>query len=261
MLKKLLKHEFYATGKTLIPIYAITLIIALVNRVTSNIQSFRGPLKILQVLVMFAYGISIIATLFVTFVFIILRFYKNLMTDEGYLMFTLPVKPAQLINSKLIVSIIWTIVSTVITVCAFLILFISPERMSTIREAWNSIIVTLRSAFGDKFVLFTTELILIMFISLIQQILLIYVSIAAGSLFSGHRILGAFASYIAINTVMQIITTVLMFVWMRLMSSSIEELDAVPQLIFPFVLVTSIVLAVIYYLGTYYIFSRKLNLE
>ena len=42
-----------------------------------------------------------------TVVLMILRFYRNLMTDEGYLMFTLPVSTTELIFSKLIVSIVW----------------------------------------------------------------------------------------------------------------------------------------------------------
>ena len=42
------------------------------------------------------------------------RFYKNLMTDEGYLMFTLPVSRSQLIWSKLIVSMAWGILSAVL---------------------------------------------------------------------------------------------------------------------------------------------------
>lgn len=42
-----------------------------------------------------------------TIVLMVLRFYRNLMTDEGYLMFTLPVSTTELIFSKLIVSVVW----------------------------------------------------------------------------------------------------------------------------------------------------------
>ena len=38
------------------------------------------------------YGMVIIAAFVITLIVIIQRFYKNLLTDEGYLMFTLPVK-------------------------------------------------------------------------------------------------------------------------------------------------------------------------
>ena len=39
-------------------------------------------------------------------ILIFVRFYKNFFTDEGYLTFTLPVRRSQLINSKLIMSIL-----------------------------------------------------------------------------------------------------------------------------------------------------------
>lgn len=37
----------------------------------------------------------------------VVRFRNNLMTDEGYLMFTLPVSVHQLLWSKLLVSMLW----------------------------------------------------------------------------------------------------------------------------------------------------------
>ena len=39
----------------------------------------------------------------------VVRFRNNLMTDEGYLMFTLPVSVHQLLWSKLLVSMLWFI--------------------------------------------------------------------------------------------------------------------------------------------------------
>ena len=92
MLKKLTKHELYATGRIFLPIYAIMLLLSLINRVLFGIDNISRPLNTLRGFMVAAYVISIIATLVVTFVIMILRFYRNLMSDEGYLMFTLPVK-------------------------------------------------------------------------------------------------------------------------------------------------------------------------
>lgn len=261
MLRKLIKHELYATGKTLLPLYGITILISLLNRILSNVQSFKGPLKLIQAFANVAFGISIVATLFVTFVIIILRFYKNLMTDEGYLMFTLPAKPIQLINSKFIVSLLWFVISVVIAVSALLILFITPERMNFISTTWRNIISVLKSSFGDNYILLIIEFILMIILIVIQQILLIYVSIAVGNLFTGHRVLGSFASYFGITTVVQIVLTLLMLIWVKIMGSSIEELDAMPQKIFPFSIIVMLILSTLYYFGTNYIFSKKLNLE
>ena len=55
----------------------------------------------------FVFSLALIAAVVTTVVLMILRFYRNLMTDEGYLMFTLPVSTTELICSKLIVSVVW----------------------------------------------------------------------------------------------------------------------------------------------------------
>lgn len=261
MLRKLLKHELIATGKILLPIYGITLILALVNRILINIDIYAGVFDIIRGFIMLAYGLSIAATLIVTYVIIILRFYKNLMSEEGYLMFTLPVKPAQLINSKLIASILWTIVSVIIVCSSLLILLGNPDRIENLKLLLSSVITPLKLAYRNQYGLLIAELIILIFASLIQQILLIYVSIAIGHLFSGHRVLGSFASYIAINTIMQAIVTFILFIWVYLSGSTFETLEAVPQIVFPFSIIVSLVFSTLYYLTANYIFNRKLNLE
>jgi hypothetical protein len=210
---------------------------------------------------MAAYGISILATLAVTFVIMILRFYKNLMADEGYLMFTLPVKPTQLINAKLIVSLFWNIVSIIVVGASLLIIFATSERMGVLREYLNFSLISLKANFGNQYILLIAEFLLMIFISLIQQILLIYVSIAIGNLFGGHKVLGSFASYIAISTIMQIAVTLILVIWAFLAGSSFEALEAIPQMVFPFSIIISIIFNASFYFITNYIFNRKLNLE
>jgi hypothetical protein len=64
-----------------------------------------------------------------TLIVLIQRFYKNLLGDEGYLMFTLPVQSWSHILSKLAVSMLWTVVSGGVALCS--ILFISSNNIST----------------------------------------------------------------------------------------------------------------------------------
>ena len=100
MLSKLMKYEFKATGRTLLPLYGALLGFALINRIL-----FRGSLdetinetfgtigNIANFISVFAYGCTMAAVFVVTFFVIVQRFYKNILGDEGYLMNTLPVKP------------------------------------------------------------------------------------------------------------------------------------------------------------------------
>ena len=86
-----------------LPVYLAILLFALINRVINPFDkvsdgvsvtvegfSFINMMRMASIVVYFA---LIVATIAMTFVIIIQRFYKNLLGDEGYLMFTLPVKP------------------------------------------------------------------------------------------------------------------------------------------------------------------------
>lgn len=109
MLGKLLKHEFRATGRTMLPVYAA--IVALTVLANISIRFMQATdlvfLRILFGLIIAAFVIGVIAVVVLTAVITILRFYRNLLKDEGYLMHTLPVTVHGLIGSKLIVSLVW----------------------------------------------------------------------------------------------------------------------------------------------------------
>lgn len=109
MLGKLLKQDFRATARIILPVYAavpvLGLFTGLITRLCENQNGFL--IRAIGALVSFVFSLSLIAAVVTTVVLMILRFYRNLMTDEGYLMFTLPVSTTELIFSKLIVSIVW----------------------------------------------------------------------------------------------------------------------------------------------------------
>ena len=123
MLGKLIKHEFRATGRILLPVYLVMLLTAALVRgfqvlTEQTAGEFMRALAVLSVLLFSAavFGGSILA-----FVLMIYRFYKNLMTDEGYLMFTLPVTTGQLIWSKMIVSAVWLLATAAMDVLSMFI--------------------------------------------------------------------------------------------------------------------------------------------
>ena len=109
MLGKLLKQDFRATARIMLPLYAAVPVLGLfTNLITHLCENQNGFLiRAISALVSFVFSLSLIAAVVTTVVLMILRFYRNLMTDEGYLMFTLPVSTTELICSKLIVSVVW----------------------------------------------------------------------------------------------------------------------------------------------------------
>ena len=131
MLKKLLKYEIRATARLFLPVFGAILLLAILNNIFFN---FNDIPDFAAVLTMMLYVILIIALFVLVYVVMIQRFYKNLLRDEGYLMFTLPVRTWQLIASKLIVSIMWLAICTFVTVLSVFIMAFSLDLLREIPE-------------------------------------------------------------------------------------------------------------------------------
>ena len=87
MLGKLLKYEWTATRRILIPVNLTIILITIVGCIflgTDILQSENSiPLVILLIIL---YAISMIILDLVSTIYLLVRFYKNLFTAEGYLM-------------------------------------------------------------------------------------------------------------------------------------------------------------------------------
>ena len=123
MLGKLIKHEFRATGRILLPVYLVMLLTAALVRGFQVLteQTAGEFMRVLAVLSVLLFSAAVFGGSILAFVLMIYRFYKNLMTDEGYLMFTLPVTTGQLIWSKMIVSAVWLLATAAMDVLSMFI--------------------------------------------------------------------------------------------------------------------------------------------
>ena len=61
------------------------------------------------------------ASLLLTFIIGIVRFYKNLFTGEGYLSFTLPVTPGQQLFTKALVSFLFSVITIIVILVSSII--------------------------------------------------------------------------------------------------------------------------------------------
>ena len=110
MLTKLISHEWKDTFKVPALLLTITVLLSAASLVYFSVADQAAAdidLNVRNFVLYIAYililsGLSMILTIYFA-----IRFYKNLYTDEGYLMHTLPVKPWMLIVSKLTIGTIW----------------------------------------------------------------------------------------------------------------------------------------------------------
>jgi len=261
MLGKLFKHEMKAMARLLLPLLAVLAVLTIVDRIVIYLDVFEGTLSLIPGIITFAYVMTIIAVVIVSSVLVIYRFYKNLLTDEGYLMFTLPAKSHQLINSKLIASMIWTVLCIFMIIASILTVASGSYDFNDLQRGMNELWRMLQLELSSNIYLFIIELVLLVIFGTINNILIIYVSIAIGQLFNGHKIIGSFAAYIAINIALQVIVSVGSAVMVVLFRNSFEDIRSLTHILFPVIIAFILLLNAIYYMATNLIFQNKLNLE
>ncbi|HHW48659.1 MAG TPA: ABC transporter permease [Clostridiaceae bacterium] len=200
MLSKLLKHEIKDTGRIMPFLYLIAFaatVIAFIS-FTTGINWLRYSSSVLLILI----GIAVFI---VTLVFISVRFYQNLYSREGYLMFTLPVKPHFLLVSKAIVSISWLILSSIVTIISTLcaLHFLGVFESVSLKEIRNYI---LQSPYGNLI----DAIIPLAVFSVIYLVGQIYFSITLSNIPAFHSMsaVSAIVIFIVLNFALQIIDSI-----------------------------------------------------
>lgn len=275
MLNKLLKYELKATARILLPLYLVLLAYSAIHKLISVISPSRWQAP--EVISFIVYIMLLVGLFVMTLIIIIQRFYKNLLTDEGYLMFTLPAETWKHIVCKLLVSMLWSAASGIAGIISILV--IAFEKILTANN-FAMISFFLKDYFAMFKVngaLFIFEVIIISVISLASSVLLIYASVALGHLFNKHRILASLGAFMVLNTLSQIILTILSAIPTRLSASldifgsrmqihanSLKELLQYTGLFHTFMWTFIAIMAVLtagYFFVTNYILSKRLNLE
>lgn len=264
MLGKLMKHEFKATSRLLVPLYIALLFISLVNRFVFRLDIQEGILAFFTGLLVVAQVVLIIAIVATTVLLMIIRFYKNLLSDEGYLMFTLPVNAHQLITSKLVVTLFWLFISIIVLLSSLSLAFVNSDNVSLIINEIKNIPEELTATFGVNSTLMVIQLTVMFLVSAVANILVIYASIAIGQLFSKHKIIASFISYVVIYNALQIFIMIGLIILSFILSGSINftnMTNMLPSMLFPVVTIITLLIGIAFYMITNRIFEKKLNLD
>lgn len=264
MLGKLLKHEIKATSKEYLLLYGAFLVITLFNKVFLEVNTGRNTIiSIFQGIFMMIYLLMCMSIFLVTIILIIRRFYKNFLGDEGYLTFTLPVKTYELILSKLIIAVLWNILSFIVFGLSLIILLSGHGIFEELLDFFN----IYGSYFKDTFssiVLFG----IFSIVSTVFSILTYYLSMAGGQLIGKYRIIGAIGIYFALNFITQVLSTCILFYTepssnlygfyglepFRFFLQYLNQICGV-------YIIFELVFSGIFFFLTNYLFSKKLNLE
>jgi len=267
MLGKLLKYELMGTARYFLPLFAAALLFSILNRLFNSV--FSPNFYWINGLLMFIEVILIIAIAVMMLVIIILRFYKNLLGNEGYLMFTLPVSTHHNILSKLITATIWN-VAAMLVVAASIFIIAGANVNDVALNAWNEFIRFAVMTLNLDPILLMFEWIVLCLVSVVGNILMLYLAMAIGQLANEHKFLVSFGAFIGIQIGLSIIVSAVgsaisglaittgpeAFEWFD--SLGIARAVQLGTLAAAFI---SIALGAACYFVTHFLLKRKLNLS
>ena len=251
MLGKLIKYDFKAMSRTMLPIYAVLLALTLIFSAAVRLHFDEG-----FVFVIFAilFMVALFGSIFASIVFTVSRFSNGLLKNEGYLSFALPVSTATHIAAKVINAMIWAFLEGLALFVCFIIMGAVMGSIEDVRLFFGEIF----HFFGvvEKDVLLAMlRYILIITLEMIAGICLIYAALAIAHLFERHQKMIMVLFFVVVSILR---SYVLRYSASNISISSYEDLRILSS---PVWIVTPIVFGAIYSLITWYILDRRLNLE
>ncbi|MCI9666358.1 MAG: hypothetical protein HFF13_03745 [Angelakisella sp.] len=253
-MNKLLKYEFRATLRLYLPLYLVMLGFAVLGRFSlwgvpwevtvqedlvgwTNLSvSVAGTgvgnevLAILLNIVLAGNVLVLLGAMVVHFIITLQRFWKNLMGDEGYLMFTLPVSTGELLWSKAICAFVWGVVTALMVLLSVLVLAWHPQLVQAVKqelstiapEEWQLILQMLHSVLPPvMWPILVAEAV----ISGVGGLFLLYSAMAIGHTVKNHKVLASVGAYGVISMVLGTAASLLMNLLLPLITGIPQDIQ------------------------------------
>ena len=271
MLGKLIKHDLKATWKVAVSLDAVLLLLGILTALMIQAlphvgESFGMGLFMFSFMGLFYIGI--IAANLITLIYLVVRYYRNLYTSEGYLTFTLPVKSDNIFHSKVITGALWMFLSYLFTFIALAIMGFGF--MKAVDISWDRAMQGLSEVFtfmGMNDPKFCAIMLITILITPVAGVVSMYFCISIGQLWQEHKVLGAVLCVVGLYVINQIVTQAVFLgsgFW-SMMTMSGEDIDASFGLMYSNMFTTLCIVTVIetaiYYAFCLIINRKKVNLD
>lgn len=266
MLSKILKYDFKSIFQYYIPISIFIVLYAIAGRLIVNFDSFANNiddmspvLLLIKSGVTFIFVLSLIAYGVISVLLVVMNFYKKMVTDQGYLSHTLPTSTLSLIMSKLICSVVISILTSVIIFSSAVIFFgIFKDIPSYIDQVFR--FVNTVPGWSNGYIV---TVVILALLSMVEQFCMLFLSIALGQFYTKHRVIGAILAYMGLTFIKQTISTIVSLPMMLMSRTHLQTLESMGQ--FNLVMGVSTVISIAFIITelgiTHYVFKNKLNLQ
>ena len=267
MLGKLMKYEWKATWKLLLPMNAFIVLMSILVFIMVQMSFFdsnNGLVIMTGMVIIFTYVISMVIIAVGTVIYLIYRFYTSVYGDEGYLLHTLPVDKHHIIIAKALMSAAWVIINSIVIILSVLFVFSAQaEFMELMADAFEFYIDFLN--YYDALTGFTIVMTLIASLfSAFARILKIFACASLGQMAPNHKLLASFGFYYGIYFVQQLFEMLFLAI-LGLIYSAVDY-DSVTLLGtvgtgWEITLISNLIYCALFYFLTWYMMDKKLNLD
>lgn len=272
MLGKLMKHEWLSVWKIPTLLIGVLLAASLLCGAAFALPMWKSDwvgLSFSVVSLFLIYYMSIIVCSVGIMVYMAVRFYKSMFTDEGYLTHTLPVTSHQLLLTKVITMSLWNLIGIISVVASIFILagcvyIFWADNFSSVAYELRGFMHEL-AQFEELKGIFRLMLTMVFMViaSAFSGVMTIVGAVSIGQLLRKHRILGAIGAYFGITMIIQTISTIVMFPIMfgYAMAGDPGNVISLYNTLYLVISLISIGIGVGLYFLSEYLIRRQLDLE
>ncbi len=237
--------------------------------IKSELEDIEPWLTIFSFLGMLLSFVGLSAFLLASEIFIYVRLYKHLFSDEGYLTFTLPVKRRDILNSKLISGLIVnasTFAVILVDLAILLLIAIDTTELSNALSFWAMFAKSAFKELGAVSILYISEAIIALLCLATASYLLIALCITFAAIIAKkYKIFAAIGIYYVVNAAASFASQIAMMLGSVMLADIFSQIpqDAIPLvlslIILVLLLICCAVTAFMYWLE-HYLLNKKLEL-
>lgn len=265
MVKKLFKHEIHALWRSMAPVWGVLFGVSILGRFIQLFEQNTVVYDIISGSSIFFYIAALIACVVCPFIFAIIRFYRNLFSGEGYLTFTLPVTTGQHLWVKLTVAVMTELVTLIAAAVSVILVTFGDVTVEIGKAIWY-IFKQCVEHWGAHLPMYMVEVIVGIIVLFTVETLLFYCCICIGQQAKKNRALAAVGAYFGFYVIGQIIGTIILIMvtfmdWEPLGIWVVEHPFATVHIALCGGIVLEVLLGTLFFTISYWLTSRRLNLE
>ena len=206
MFLKLFKYDFLAIIKKIVYYYIVLVAVAIFAKIVDLILQNTRFHEISN-LTGFLYFMILVVGLLVALVLCMVRYYKNMLSDQGYLTHTLPVKRSQILLAKLLATLAIEFITIIVMLISIMIYsfdilydIVNFVRVFFVNAEINS------DTYHIVYILLFAVLLLI--IQGVYNVAYVALCLTLGACHNKNKLAMAFVYYMGINFALQILSIV-----------------------------------------------------